>query len=31
MPSELVANGELGGATPPWEWIGDDHATAFSY
>jgi predicted peroxiredoxin len=28
---ELVANGQLGGATPLWEWIGDEHATVFSY
>ena len=28
---ELVANAELGGATPLWEWIGDDQATVFSY
>jgi predicted peroxiredoxin len=27
----LVANAELGGATPLWEWVGDDHATVFSY
>jgi predicted peroxiredoxin len=26
----LVANARLGGATPLWEWIGDD-ATVFSY
>jgi predicted peroxiredoxin len=26
----LVANARLGGATPPWDWIGDD-ATVFSY
>lgn len=29
--AELVANAELGGATPLWEWVGDDHATVFSY
>jgi hypothetical protein len=29
--AELVANAELGGATPLWEWLGDDHATVFSY
>jgi hypothetical protein len=23
--------GQLGGATPLWEWIGDDGATVFSY
>jgi predicted peroxiredoxin len=28
--SELVANARLGGATPLWEWIGDD-AIVFSY
>ena len=28
--SALVANARLGGATPLWEWIGDD-ATVFSY
>lgn len=28
---ELVADARLGGATPLWEWIGDDHATVFSY
>jgi hypothetical protein len=26
----LVANAELGGATPLWNWIGDS-ATVFSY
>jgi predicted peroxiredoxin len=29
--AELVANAELGGATPLWEWVGDEHATVFSY
>jgi predicted peroxiredoxin len=28
---ELVPNAQLGGATPLWEWIGDDGATVFSY
>ena len=28
---EIAANARLGGATPLWEWIGDDHATVFSY
>ena len=28
--SALVANARLGGATPLWEWIGED-ATVFSY
>jgi len=27
----LVANARLAGATPLWEWIGDDDATVFSY
>jgi predicted peroxiredoxin len=29
--SELVANSRLAGATPLWEWIGDEDATVFSY
>jgi predicted peroxiredoxin len=29
--SQLVANARLAGATPLWEWIGDDTATVFSY
>jgi len=29
--NELVANARIGGATPLWEWIGDDGATVFSY
>jgi predicted peroxiredoxin len=29
--SELVGNARLGGATPLWEWIGDEPATVFSY
>jgi predicted peroxiredoxin len=29
--SDLAANARLGGATPLWEWIGDDPATVFSY
>jgi predicted peroxiredoxin len=29
--NELVENARLGGATPLWEWIGDEHATVFSY
>jgi predicted peroxiredoxin len=28
--AELLPNAELGGATPLWEWIGDE-ATVFSY
>ena len=29
--AELVPNARLGGATPLWEWMGDDGATVFSY
>jgi predicted peroxiredoxin len=29
--SQLVSNAKLGGATPLWEWIGDEPATVFSY
>ena len=29
--SELVENARIGGATPLWEWIGDEPATVFSY
>jgi predicted peroxiredoxin len=29
--AELVANARLGGATPLWEWIGDEDAIVFSY
>jgi predicted peroxiredoxin len=29
--SELVPKARIGGATPLWEWIGDDSATVFSY
>ena len=29
--SDLVTNARLAGATPLWQWIGDDHATVFSY
>jgi predicted peroxiredoxin len=29
--SALVANARVAGATPLWEWIGDDDATVFSY
>jgi predicted peroxiredoxin len=28
---DLVASARLGGATPLWEWIGEDDATVFSY
>lgn len=29
--SNLVANARVAGATPLWEWIGDEPATVFSY
>lgn len=29
--SVLVDNARLAGATPLWDWIGDDDATVFSY
>jgi predicted peroxiredoxin len=29
--ANLVAGARLAGATPLWEWIGDDAATVFSY
>ena len=29
--TELVANARAAGATPLWEWIGDEPATVFSY
>src|SRR5919106_4557351 len=29
--SKLVANARMGGATPLWEWVGDEAATVFSY
>jgi predicted peroxiredoxin len=29
--SALVGNARLAGATPLWDWIGDDDATVFSY
>jgi predicted peroxiredoxin len=28
---DLVANAELGGTVPMWEWIGDEAANTFSY
>ena len=27
----VVANARVGGATPMWEWIGDEPATVFTY
>jgi predicted peroxiredoxin len=29
--TEFVANARVAGATPLWDWIGDDAATVFSY
>jgi predicted peroxiredoxin len=29
--TNLVANARIAGATPLWEWIGDEPATVFSY
>jgi predicted peroxiredoxin len=29
--SQLVGNARLAGATPLWEWVGDEPATVFSY
>ncbi len=29
--AQLVPSARLAGATPMWEWIGDDAATVFSY
>jgi len=31
IPQDFVANARLAGATPLWEWIGEDAATVFSY
>ena len=31
IPEDFVANARLAGATPLWEWIGEDAATVFSY
>ena len=28
---QLVANARLAGATPLWQWVGDEAATVFSY
>lgn len=28
---QLVTNARLAGATPLWEWVGDDDVTVFSY
>lgn len=29
--SKLIGGAELQGTVPMWNWIGDDHATTFSY
>ena len=29
--ADLVANAEIGGTVPMWEWIGEEAATTFSY
>jgi predicted peroxiredoxin len=31
ISQEFVANARLAGATPLWEWIGEEAATVFSY
>ncbi len=31
IPEDFVANARLAGATPLWEWVGDEAATVFSY
>jgi predicted peroxiredoxin len=31
IPEDFVANARLAGATPLWEWIGEDAAIVFSY
>jgi predicted peroxiredoxin len=31
IPEEFVNNARLAGATPLWEWIGDEAASVFSY
>jgi predicted peroxiredoxin len=31
LDGELLENAQLGGATPLWEWIGDEQTTVFSY
>lgn len=31
IPEEFVSNARLGGATPLWDWIGDEATTVFSY
>ncbi len=29
--ADLLANAELAGTVPLWQWIGDEAATTFSY
>jgi predicted peroxiredoxin len=31
IPEEFVGNARLAGATPLWQWVGDEAATVFSY
>jgi predicted peroxiredoxin len=31
VPDQLVGNAQLAGATPLWEWIGDEAVSVFSY
>ena len=31
IPEDFVPNARLAGATPLWEWIGEEAATVFSY
>lgn len=30
-PEKLIANAQIGGTVPMWQWIGDEGATSFSY
>jgi predicted peroxiredoxin len=31
IPEQMVGNARLAGATPLWEWIGDEAASVFTY
>jgi predicted peroxiredoxin len=31
IPEDFVGNARLAGATPLWQWVGDEAATVFSY
>jgi predicted peroxiredoxin len=31
IPEDFVENARLAGATPLWQWVGDEAATVFSY